>query len=143
MFPPVNDRETILYLWSTWSETNLPVQAKNLQGKYFAAIYYPDGNRKKTKLFVANFQNHFLADEDGETSSFNFDCPFELAIGNLTVLSEQPPHLEKDTGDFEAYDIIYRPLKVAFIGRNKQDIPAYPNVVKKFNIVSKIDWEEI
>lgn len=55
MFPPVNDRETILYLWSTWSETNLPVQAKNLQGKYFAAIYYPDGNRKKTKLFVANF----------------------------------------------------------------------------------------
>ena len=23
MFPPVNDRETILYLWSTWSETNL------------------------------------------------------------------------------------------------------------------------
>ena len=89
IFPPVNYRQAILYLRSTWSEINLPAEEKDLQGKYFAAIYYPDGNRKKKpKLFVAKFLNHFLADEDGATSSVNLDCPFEVAISSPTVLSE-------------------------------------------------------
>ena len=89
IFPPVNYRQAILYLRSTWSEINLPAEEKDLQGKYFAAIYYPDGNRKKKpKLFVAKFLNHFLADEDGATSSVNLDCPFEVAISSPTVLPE-------------------------------------------------------
>ena len=145
MFPPVNDREVILYLWSALNEINLlPVQEINLQEKYFAAIYYSYGNRKKkTKLFVAKFLNRLLTDVDGATSSVNLDRPFELAIGSPTVLSERPPHLGKDAGNFEAYDINSGPLKVTFIGRKKWDVPAYPNVVKAFNIVSKIDREEI
>ena len=144
MLPPVNDREAILYLCSTWGEINLPLQEKDLQGKNFAAIYYADGNRKiKPKLFVAKFLNRILADEDGATSSVNLDCPFELAIGSPTVLFKQPPHLEKDTGNFEAYNVISGPLKVTFIGRKKWDIPAYPNVAKTFKIVSKIDREVI
>ena len=143
MFPPFSDREAILYLRSAWSEINLPVQEKDLQEKYFATIYYPDGNRKKKpKLFVAKFLNCFLADADGATSSVNLDRPFELTIGSSTVLSERPPHL-KDTGNFEAYDRISVPLKVTFIGHKKWDVPAYPNVVKTFNIVLKLCREEI
>ena len=145
MFPPVNDREVILYLRSALNEINLlPVQEINLQEKYFTAIYYPYGNRKKkTKLFVAKFLNRLLTDVDGATSSVSLDRPFELAIGSPTVLSERPPHLGKGAGNFEAYDINSGPLKVTFIGRKKWDVPAYPNVVKAFNIVSKIDREEI
>ena len=76
MFPPVNNREAILYLRSPWSEINLPVQEKDLQEKYFAAIYYADGNRtKNTKLLVAKFLNRFLTNADGATSSVNLDCP--------------------------------------------------------------------
>ena len=78
MFPPVNDREVILYLRSALNEINLlPVQEINLQEKYFGAIYYPYGNRKKkTKLFVAKFLNRFLTDVDGATSSVNLDQQF-------------------------------------------------------------------
>ena len=131
MFPPVNDREIILDLWSAWSEINLPVQEKDLQGKYFAAIYYPDGNKqKKPKLFVAKFLNRFITDADGATSSVNLVCTFELVIDSPTVLSKQSPHLEEDIGNFEAYDIIFGPLKVTFIERKKWDVPAYPNVFK-------------
>ena len=86
---------------------------------------------------------HFLADVDGATSSLNLECPFELAIGCLTTLSERLSHLGKDTGVFAAYDIISAPLKVMFIGRKKWDVPAYPDLVKTFNIVSKMNKEEL
>ena len=90
-------------------------------------IYYPDGSRKKKlKLFVAKFLNRCLADVDG-----------------ATFLSERPPHLEKDTGNFEAYNIISGPLKVTFTGHKHWDVPLYPNVVKTSNVVSKIDREEM
>ena len=90
-------------------------------------IYYPDGNRKKKlKLFVAKFLNRCLADVDG-----------------ATFLSERPPHLENNAGNFEAYDIISGPLKVTFIECKNWDVPVYPNVVKTSNIVSKIDREEM
>ena len=46
MFPPVNDGEKF-YIFG--------VHGVKQTYLYFAAIYYPDGNRKKTKLFVANF----------------------------------------------------------------------------------------
>ena len=52
IFPPVNYRQAILYLRSTWSEINLPAEEKDLQGKYFVAIYYPDGNRKKNQNYL-------------------------------------------------------------------------------------------
>ena len=46
-------------------------------------------------------------------------------------------------GNCKDCDIIFEPLQVTFIWRKKCDTPVYPNVVKPFNIVSKMDEQEI
>ena len=142
-FPPKSERQALIYLQNVWSQINLLVFEKGIQGRFFAAIYYPDFNKKKkTKVFIGKLLRRYLTDEGGATLSVDLDC-LELAIGSPTVLSERPAHLGKDVGTFDAFDIISWPLKVDFAGGNKWNVPAYSDIVKTFNVVAKLEREEL
>ena len=75
--------------------------------------------------------------EDG----LELDC-LDLVIGSPIILNERPPHLERDLGFFSTYNIIAGPLNAKYISGTKWEIPEYPNVVKTYNAVVKLGWEE-
>ena len=140
--PPLNERQGLIHLRNVWSELNSPVSEKELQGRFFGAIYYADMHKKKKpKLFVGKLLRRYLADVDGPTVSVDLDC-LELAIGSPKILSEPPAHLGKDIGTFDVFNIIAGPLEASFRGGNKWNVPAYPAVVETFKVVLKLQREE-
>ena len=137
-FPPKSEHQAVIYLQNVWSEINPPVLEKDLQGPFFAAIYYPHfSKKKKPKVFIGKLLHHYLTDKGGATLSIDLDC-LELAIRSPTVLSEHPAHLGKDVGTFDAFNIISWPLKLDFAGDNKWNVPACLDIVKTYNIVAKL-----
>ena len=126
---------------SMWKEINPPVSEEDLTGKFFGAIYEVPSKKKKTKLFVGRCTRRFLKDADGPTDGLELHC-LDLAIGSPIILNERPPHLERDLGFFPTYNIIAGPLNAKYISGAKWEIPEYPNVVKTYNAVVKLDREE-
>ena len=57
------------------------------------------------------------------------------------MLDERPKHLGQDVGQFPIYNIIAGPLDATFVGSSKWSIPEYPDVVKIFHIIWKLDTE--
>ena len=139
---PLNERQGLIHLRNVWRELNTPVSEKELQGRFFGAIYYADiHKKKKLKLIVGKLLRRYLADVDGPTVSVDLDC-LELAIGSPKILSDSPTHLGKDIDTFDVFNIIAGPLEASFWGGNKWNVPAYPAVVGTFKVVVKLQREE-
>ena len=111
---PLNERQGLIHLRNVWRELNTPVSEKELQGRFFGAIYYADiHKKKKLKLIVGKLLRRYLADVDGPTVSVDLDC-LELAIGSPKILSDSPTHLGKDIDTFDVFNIIAGPLEASF-----------------------------
>ena len=103
-----------MHLRNVRGELNTPVSEKELQGRFFGAIYYADiHKKKKPELIVGKLLRRYLADVDGPTVSVDLDY-LELATGSPKILSDPPTHLGKDIGTCDVFNIIAGPLEASF-----------------------------
>ena len=138
-FPPATEFESYDCLWQVWTDINCPTLEGAIKSKLFAYISFVDTNaKKKPKLFVARVLNRFSEDKDWPARSLVLDC-LKLAVGSPTVFYEWPRHLGQDVEEFPIYDTIAGPLDATFVRSSKWSIPKYPDVVKTFHIVYKLD----
>ena len=139
MFPPVSESEGYEHLKRVWSDFTPPITEESLKMKFFAAIYYIDpSNRKKPKLFIGRIIRRFLSEAEGSVDCLELDC-LELAVGSPVILSERLDTIGRDIGMFSAFNIIAGPLDATLQSGKKWMIPDYPNVVKTFKIIKKLD----
>ena len=126
-----------------WKTLNPPFLEEELTGRFFGAIYdaSPQAKKKKLKLFVGKCTRRFLNDVDRYTVSLEIDC-LDLAIGSTVILQERPAHLGSDVGFFPTWNIIAGPLQSKYLSGTKWEILEYPNLVKTYNIVEKLNREE-
>ena len=125
-----------------WKALNLPVLEEELAVRFFCAIYDANPQAKsKLKLFIGKCTHQFLNDLDGDTVSLELDC-LDLAIGSLVILQEWPAHLGSDVGFFPAWNIIAGSLQAKYLSGTKWEITEYPNLVKAYNVVKKLNREE-
>ena len=141
LVPPLLERQAHKHVLSMWKEINPLVSEEDLTGKFFAAIYEVPGKKKKVKPFVGRCTRRFLKDADGPIDGLELDC-LNLPIGLPIILNERPTQLERDLGFFRTYNIFGGPLNAKYISGTKWEIPEYPNVVKIYNAVVKLDREE-
>ena len=80
-------------------------------------------------------------DVDGYTVSLELDC-LNLAIGPPVILQERLAHLGSDVGFFSTWNIIAGPLQAKYLSGTKLEIIEYPNLVKTYNVVKKLNRKE-
>ena len=126
-----------------WKTLNPPVIEEELTGRFFGAIYdaNPQAKKKNLKLFVGKCTCQFLNDVDGYTVGLELDC-LNLAIGPPVILQERLAHLGSDVGFSLTWNIIAGPLQAKYLSGTKLEIIEYPNLVKTYNLVKKLNRKE-
>ena len=114
-----------------------------MAGRLFGAIYdiNPQAKKKKLKLFVAKYTRQFLNDVNGHTVGLVIDC-LDLAIGSPEISQERPAHLGSDVGFFPTWNFIACPLQAKNVSGTKWKIIQFPNLIKTYNVVKRLNREE-
>ena len=140
IFPPKSNVQALIYLQNLLSEINLFALEKDLQGCFFAEIYYSDFSEKeKNKVFIGKLLCCYLTDKGSATLSIDLIC-LELVIGCPTVLFECPAHLGEDA-------VRLRCL-ILFLGILKQILlevinGIFQHIQKTFSVDAKLEHKEL
>ena len=126
------------YMNSVWRSLNPPIKEEEIVGKWYACVY---GEKKKQTLYIAKINMRYLFDVDGPTTDLFMSC-LKPGVGSTTILEESPEDLT-DEGKFPIYNVIAGPLNVLPIKGRKWEIPDYPKLRKFFDMVAKMDRQEL
>ena len=137
-FPPITEKQAIIYLRSIWESICPPVLESDIINSWFARISYTE-HSSKPQLFVGKAIRRFLKSKDGSAQFLELDCLQGSISTTTTELVEVSPHLQRDITLFALPNIIAGRLNGAYIGNGRWSFADYPDVITTFILVSKID----
>ena len=144
-FPPITEKQAVIYLKRVWEGICPPVHEDSFIDSWFAAIYYPEviGGSSRPILYVGKVIRRFLQDSKRVAQFLELDCLQPAFKTKTTQLLEIPGHLPRDNGLFPIPDIIAGPLYGEHLGNIRWLFPEYPDVVTTYILVSKMNRETI
>lgn len=88
---PTGSSSSRTYLKNLWQVMTSPVPERDLEGMWYAGIYY----KTKGTLCIGCVTRLFLTEEDGRVDSIEMDCLKPTAAPSSTTLEAPPQHLGK------------------------------------------------
>ena len=88
---PTGSSSRRTYLKNLWQAMTSPVPERDLEGMWYAGIYY----KTKGTLYIGCVTRLFLTEEDGCVDSIEMDCLKPAAAPSSTTLEAPPQHLGK------------------------------------------------